>query len=702
MFLQKVIRSFYVCLMALMAIQAHAHNPHPLGHFYLDWTPDKNLARTIVMNIDFHGGGSFVSWEKPGRVEKRGEHQCIVGPYFFFDVHDNYAFNIDETVTLELLVDRELTEGFNLSYDQAIKPTAKQVILDKNYEERFETVKVELERARFANRKYEKTDFSLGALGSQHPSNPEFSGQLAVCGMKISRSHTTPVSEKKPGTFTLSVLNEKGNPDSVRVGLYREDGYSPLVDNSAVTLIPFIEEFKQWPLNAVVKGWHPHGRYAFYVDGEYQTQLPSGDYDLVVYKGPEYRISKHKVTVREGENTELNIDLKRWIDMPAKGWYSGDGHIHISRPDETVNESTLAFTRAEDIHVANLLQVSNVASQDNYPQYEFGHDGHYVEGHHSLVSGQESPRSAHRGHAIGLNANEYHWRDDYFLYDEVAKLIHADGGMFGYAHVALNAFNVGYSLALDVANQHADFIEVLQMGHLNTEYLYDFWNMGFKLLPSAGSDHPFIHIVGSERMYAHLSGEFSPHNWFDAWQNKRSFVSNGPILAFSVNGDTERSEYNITKGQSLKISAQASVNPDIDDIERIELVVHGKVVHSAHAKGGDNTIKIDYEIKPEESQWIAVRAFGKGKGIAHSSAVYVYVDGNKQFWNKSEAPQIAEKYLGILAQMKASTPNPGESWERHFVEGKLVPKWKQNKGELDQSIEQASQVYKALQKKAKQ
>jgi len=316
-----------------------------------------------------------------------------------------------------------------------------------------------------------------------------------------------------------------------------------------------------------------------------------------------------------------------------------------------------------------------------------------------LVSGQESPRSSHRGHSIGLNANSFVWTDeDYFLYNNIADLIHKDGGLWGYAHVAIDAFNVSYGLALDVPLGVVDFLEILQMGTLNTSYLYDFLNLGYKLLPAAGSDYPFIHIAGSERTYVQLPGKFSPQAWFEAWKSGRSFVSNGPVLEFSVNGETQKSELNIQRGQRVKISATAAVNPDMDSLSRLELVVHGKVVKTVSSDAGSESLQLDYDFQPRESLWLAIRAYGKEYRVAHSAPVYVYVDGNKQFGNPELAKGIAEKYIEVLRAFKASTPNLDEDWERINTEDALIPKWNTDKKELDRRIEQAIDTYQSLMK----
>ena len=38
-----------------------------------------------------------------------------------------------------------------------------------------------------------------------------------------------------------------------------------------------------------------------------------------------------ELVIRRGENLRRRYELRRWIDMPARGWYSSDDHIHLRR-----------------------------------------------------------------------------------------------------------------------------------------------------------------------------------------------------------------------------------------------------------------------------------------------------------------------------------------------------------------------------------
>ena len=689
----------FMLALACVTGPAHAHDTQKQPADILHWHAPE-IATVSNRNFDFHSGNLLVSWRAPGQVKQIDGRACLVGGYFFFDVRDDFALDIDETVRVEVEVDTRLTDGFHFSYDHAVNPVVRAITVTPDSAGPLKKISFEIDRARFANRKYEHTDIAIGALGATEPQDKTKNGEVAICGLRLYRDAKVPKLAVSPakGRLMLSVADATGSESSARIGLFREDGSSPLPDNSALLLTPFEKSVRQWSLLSIPRGWPSAGRHVSFIKGNYQADLEPGTYTLVVSKGPEYRLSTATIEISPGQTTQQAVRLKRWTNMPARGWYSADGHIHISRPTKELNDGVLSYMAAEDLHLANLLQVSTPATYASYPQYAFGKDGHYEVGNYALVSGQESPRSSHRGHTIGLNSPKYVWYNEgYFVYDRVGREIAELGGMFGYAHVAIDAFNVRYGIATDVPLGHVSFLEILQMGQLNPGHFYDLLNLGYRLLPSAGSDFPFIETFGADRMYAQVgAGDFSPPAWFDAYRNGRSFVTSGPTIEFTVNGDGQKSEYAIASGAPLRVKANATVNPDFDLLDRIELVVAGEVVASAKAKGGTAALAIDHVLTPGQSTWAAVRTFGADGTVAHSAPFYIIVDGQSRTWKRGEVARIANQYIAILDEFRASAPNPDEDWERAETEGVSGSAWDRDKANLNKSIAEARKRYQAL------
>lgn len=56
--------------------------------------------------------------------------------------------------------------------------------------------------------------------------------------------------------------------------------------------------------------------------------LPPGEFDLESSRGPEYRREVRRVSIDSSPNSELTVNLQRWIDPAKSGFFSGDHHIH--------------------------------------------------------------------------------------------------------------------------------------------------------------------------------------------------------------------------------------------------------------------------------------------------------------------------------------------------------------------------------------
>ena len=97
---------------------------------------------------------------------------------------------------------------------------------------------------------------------------------------------------------------------------------------------------------------------SFYVDGKFTAQLPPGAYTLTFAKGYEFVKQTHTLILKPGEAATRDYQLGRWIDMPKRGWYSSDDHIHLRRSRRD-NPSVLRWIAAEDIHVGNLLEMGD-------------------------------------------------------------------------------------------------------------------------------------------------------------------------------------------------------------------------------------------------------------------------------------------------------------------------------------------------------
>ena len=62
------------------------------------------------------------------------------------------------------------------------------------------------------------------------------------------------------------------------------------------------------------------------------AKLPPGNYTLIAERGKEYHTTTEQVAITD-EDVHVRLELRRWTNMAAKGWYSGDTHVHRTVPE---------------------------------------------------------------------------------------------------------------------------------------------------------------------------------------------------------------------------------------------------------------------------------------------------------------------------------------------------------------------------------
>jgi hypothetical protein len=441
------------------------------------------------------------------------------------------------------------------------------------------------------------------------------------------------------------------------------------------------------------RGSLPASRWIVYANGRYAVSVPPGTYEVIATRGPEYRHLRRRVEVAGSDVAHVELRFERWRDLPAEGWWSGDAHIHIARGD-VGDEAALSIARAEDLHVANLLAMGNIGAQ-YFDQPGYGLDGRVGRDGYNLVSGQEDPRTGRRGHTVHLNIAERARNvNRYFLYHELFERLRAGGSLSGYAHVGSDWFGESVGLALDVPFGIVDVVEVLQAYRLRIQPWYDFLNLGFRLTPIAGSDYPYVDPAGAVRFFVGIDGPLTPDAWFDAIRAGRTFVSNGPMLSLHVGAATMGGAAEIEPGESLLLHAEADVNPDLDELQRLELVVHGEVVAVADGPG---RVEVEHRLIPEAGCWVAARAVGSNNTVAHSAPVYVTVGGAKHTWHAPSVPDIVDRMEAQLRNLVESTPDPLlEDFEIWDSEASYLPLWLEVLPELKIRVDQAIDRYERI------
>jgi len=623
---------------------------------------------------------------------------CIFNDIVAFDVENQYAFDIDEPVTFAITYVPELSSPFVIAWDknggtgqgqtEEITPESTPGNGTK-----IRTLSVTMDRARLSGQGIQGSDIAIAARNG-----------IALCDVQIQRSNQT-APRPAFGTVKLTIKEAKtGAMVPARVGLYDPTGRAPLASDQALMLQRFADDLRMLPVNDRTF-WPSENRTAFYVDGSYESKVPAGTYELVATRGLEYRAYHGTVEVKANQTSNVTIALERYVNMPEKGWYSGDSHVHLTR-DKVADPVVWGMVAAEDVHVGNLLEMGNISGTHFKQPKEWGKASRFERDGHFIVSGQEDPRTWFLGHTIHHNLQTpiHSKPDEYFLYDKVFEESHRQGGVSGFAHMGwgqrgADPAQMDRGMALLAPFGMIDFIEVLQGGRLGSDGWYRLLNLGLRVSPAAGSDWPYTDFPGVVRNYVKLNGALNLDKWFDSFRAGHVYVTNGPLLEFSVNGRQMGEELRVKRGSKLEIVASTQLNPDVDKLDRLELVVLGDVAETATTAGGD-TAAMKKQIVADHSMWIAVRAYGSRQDprntvIAHSAPIYVVVD-DEPTWKREAVPTIvadARTQLQKLLVEQIDATNDLEYWETRKT---LADEWLQQRPLLKPKIAAADQRYQQI------
>jgi len=398
--------------------------------------------------------------------------------------------------------------------------------------------------------------------------------------------------------------------------------------------------------------------------------LPPGRYTLRVERGKEYLPDERVIEINE-EPAEITVRLRRWIDMAALGWYSGDTHVHRS-VDELRN-----VLLAEDLNVGLPLSFWVTVSHtppdrgDKTSAADVPAKPIYVDPTHVIYpmnTEWEIFQVAGRRHtlgavfALGHKAPFPHGAPPVGPIAEEARrqgaLMDLDKHSWPWSLMLVPVMNVGL---FELANNHVwqtefgfrqwtfdalpPYMRVERDEGGFTEWgwidfgfqtYYSLLNCGFPLKPSAGTAsgvHPVP--LGFGRVYVQLADAFSYERWMKGLAAGRSFVTTGPMLMVQLDGRPPGATI-LSQPDAKRSCRITGTAVSIHPLKPIEIVVNGRVVKQVPAENekgepGNYRSDIRADVELDGSSWIAVRVLedrpdGRVR-FAHTSPVHVEIPG---------------------------------------------------------------------------
>jgi len=373
---------------------------------------------------------------------------------------------------------------------------------------------------------------------------------------------------------TLRVRDEHGQPTTAAFVI--RDAQQRLHPSPAKRLAP---DF----------AFHPQ---VYRADGE-TVRLAEGVYDVEVARGPEYVPQRQRITVGR-EALTASFALARWIDLPARGWYPGDHHIHAAGCLHYETPTIGVEPRDMIRHViGEALSIGSVLTwgPGYYYQRQFfqGRD-------HALSTPETRMRydvevsgfpSSHAGHLVLLRLKDQDYPGATTL-DEwptwtlpILQWAKAQGAVVGFAHsgwgleitdttipsLEMPRFDgIGANeYIVDVTHDAVDFISTVDTpAPWELSIWYHTLNTGYRTRISGETDFPCIFgdRVGLGRSYVHLD-RLDYDRWADGIRAGRAYVTDGKshLIDFRVDGidvGTRASEIRLARAGTVKLTAQVA------------------------------------------------------------------------------------------------------------------------------------------------
>jgi hypothetical protein len=461
----------------------------------------------------------------------------------------------------------------------------------------------------------------------------------------------------------------------------------------------------------------------FHSQGEATLSVPAGSLHVEVTRGLEYRVVRKTVDMAPGATVALDVPMERIANLPDRGWWSGDLHVHMNYGGHyRLEAKDLARQmKAEDLHVVENLIVNKeqripdialftgaldpastadtlIFHSQEYHTSFWGHTGLLGLTRHILLPGYVGYANTAAASLHPMNAT-------------VADLARAQGALMGYVHPfdarpdfvkepppnpnAVPGFFPGdpVELPIDVALGKVDYYEAVSISdHLSTsEVWYRLLNSGFRIAAAAGTDAMANYAslrgpVGMNRVFAKVEGPLEHAAFLAAIKAGRTMATNGPLVELAVRASggswmEPGGEIALPAGKH-RLEARVSLR-SIVPVDKLEVVANGRVMATVPLAGERTSADAVVPVPVDRSAWLVLRAYASRSRhpvldlypFGTTSPVYVVVAGAP-----ARSPEDARYFLDWVDRVSASaaahsgynTPSEKAGVQKTIAEARAV------------------------------
>ncbi|MBN2023775.1 MAG: hypothetical protein JW809_13390 [Pirellulales bacterium] len=360
--------------------------------------------------------------------------------------------------------------------------------------------------------------------------------------------------------------------------------------------------------------------------GRVTLDLPKGDYAFELERGLEYVTRSGRFTIDHFADDAKEVDLKRFVDMSARGWWSGD--LDVRREPGQIE----LVMQAEDLHVAALIESQRRKSKTPpdaaAPSPKRFDDNRYYSTATALLAWpgtrlvclnvEKPPAAPAAGEVFPAEL------------EQTLTAIHEQPGAWidlssptAWDMPTLVALGLvdsiqlaGGSICRDRVIDRPDegrprdrkrFPGVRGGPEWDQEVYFRLLDCGLRIPPSAGSaSGEAPNPVGYNRMYVHVGGEFGYDAWWQGLRAGRATITNGPLMEPDVDGHVPGHVFQASEGEAVELEIGLTLSTR-EPISYLEIVQDGQVAQSIRFDEYQKSGRLP-KVRFERSGWFLLRA----------------------------------------------------------------------------------------------
>lgn len=412
------------------------------------------------------------------------------------------------------------------------------------------------------------------------------------------------------------------------------------------------------------------------------VKLPRKKLTLSAISGLETETAAVTVELTGAAKKTITIRLKRLYDANAKGFQSANTHLHLQKiTRKNCDRYLREIPKADGLDMVFVSYLERAIADRQYTSNKYKLKELQAIGKNSGV--QFGNGEEHRHNFTGFGQGYGH-----VMFLNIRKLIQPVS--IGPGIMKIGTDGLPLRRGIDTArkdgatiiwchnNWGMEEVPNLLAGKIDAQNIFDggthgsykdsyyrFLNAGLRVPFSTGTDW---FQYDFSRVYCDMQSDLTVKNWLGALSAGRSYITNGPLLEFSIDGKKIGETIALRKAGTIAIKARACGRANF---ARIELIKNGKVIAKKSCKRVNGHYEAEFAetIRIDRPAWFALRTppppvkgdsqltekVGKnalGRDLfSHTSPIYVKVGGKSHF-DRTVAMQLLSEMLANRRTIK--------------------------------------------------